>query len=121
RRGLSGHADRHGPSFLPVAGRSDLDLPAQAAGVHRSVRLVAEVLLADARAICQLAPEGQGDVRFRLSMADAGAMARRLRDYRDQGRGAAADPKGECDSASGIVVARRGYADRCRADRNATI
>ena len=35
------------PSF-PVAGRGDLGLPAQAEGLHRSLRLVAEVLLADA-------------------------------------------------------------------------
>ena len=36
------------PSF-PVAGRGDLDLPAQADGLHRPVGVVAEVLLADAR------------------------------------------------------------------------
>ena len=42
------HADHPGASVVPVAGRSDLGLPAQADGLHRSVRLVAEVLLADA-------------------------------------------------------------------------
>ena len=47
--GLSGHADHHGAPVVPVAGRGDLGLPAQAAGLHRPVRLVAEVLLADAR------------------------------------------------------------------------
>ena len=49
RGGFSGHADHHGAPVVPVAGRGDLGLPAQAAGLHRSVRLVAEVLLADAR------------------------------------------------------------------------
>ena len=36
--GFSGHADHHGASVVPVAGRGDLGLPAQAAGLHRSVR-----------------------------------------------------------------------------------
>ena len=42
-------ADHHGAPVVPLAGRGDLDLPAQADGLHRSLRLVAEVLLADAR------------------------------------------------------------------------
>jgi predicted TIM-barrel fold metal-dependent hydrolase len=55
------------PSF-PVAGRGDLRLPAQAAGLHRSVRLVAEVLFADAGAVRQLAAQAQSAVRIRLSV-----------------------------------------------------
>ena len=37
------HADHHGASVVPVAGRSALRLHAQAAGLHRSFGLVAEV------------------------------------------------------------------------------
>ena len=48
RRGFSGPADRHGAPVVSVAGRSDLDLPAQADRLHRPVGMVAEVFLADA-------------------------------------------------------------------------
>ena len=58
-RGLSRHADRPGPPVVPVAGRGDLDLPAQAAGLHRPLGLVAEILPAVARAVREHAAEEQ--------------------------------------------------------------
>ena len=49
RRGFPGDADHPGAPVVSVAGRSHLGVPAQADRLHRPVRLVAEVLLADAR------------------------------------------------------------------------
>ena len=43
-----GPADHDGASVVSVARRGDLDLPAQADGLHRSVGMVAEVFPADA-------------------------------------------------------------------------
>ena len=91
--GLSGDADHPGASVVPVAGRSDLDLPAQADGLHRSVRLVAEVLLADAGAVREHAAQAQGAVRIGLPADHAGSVAGRLREDGDPRRGAAAHPE----------------------------
>ena len=68
-RRFPGYADHHGASVVPVAGRGDLDLPPQAAGLHRSVWLVAEVLLADAGAVREHAAQAEGDVRLGLPAA----------------------------------------------------
>ena len=69
RGGLSGDADHPGAPVVPLAGRGDLDLPAQADGLHRPLGLVAEVLLADARAVREHAAQAQGAVRLGLSAA----------------------------------------------------
>ena len=69
RGGFSGDADHPGAPVVPVAGRGDLDLPAQADGLHRPLGLVAEVLLADARPVREHAAEAQGAVRVGLSAA----------------------------------------------------
>ena len=89
----------HGASLVPVAGRGDLDLPAQAAGLHRLVRVVTKILLGDAHPVRELAAEAQGAVRIRLPAAHARQMAGGLREDRHQGRSAAAHPQGECRKA----------------------
>ena len=68
RRGgrLPRHADHHGAPVVSLAGRGDLGVPAQAAGLHRPVGLVAEVLLADADPVREHAAEAQGAVRLGL-------------------------------------------------------
>ncbi len=53
------------PSF-PVAGGGAVGGDAQAAGLHRPLGLVAEVLPADPRAVRQHAAQGQDPVRLRL-------------------------------------------------------
>ena len=45
------HEDHHGAPVVPLAGRGDLDLPAQAVGLHRSLGMVAEVLRAQPCAV----------------------------------------------------------------------
>ena len=70
------------PSF-PVAGRSHLDLPAQAHRVHRPVGMVAEVLPADPGAAREHAAQAQGALRFRLPVDHAGPVAEGLRADRD--------------------------------------
>ena len=59
RRGrLPDHADRPRPPVVPVAGRGALRRDPQAAGLHRSLGLVAEVLSAAARAVREHAAQG---------------------------------------------------------------
>ena len=65
--------------FVSVAGRSDLGLPAQAAGLYRSFGMVAEVFLADPDSIRQYAAEEENAVRLGLSADHAGSMDDRLR------------------------------------------
>jgi hypothetical protein len=79
---LSRHAHHFGPPVVPVAGRSDLGLLAQAAGLYRSVGLVAQVLFADAGAVRKHAAQTQGSVRIRLSLDHSGSMAGGLREDR---------------------------------------
>src|SRR5262249_55454436 len=73
----------------------DLDLPAQAAGLHRPLRLVAKILLAEPGPVCEHAAEAQGAVRIRLPAAYARSVDCGLREDRDPRRGAAADHEGE--------------------------
>ena len=90
RRGgrLPGTDDRPCASVLPVAGRGDLGRAPQAAGVHRPLRLVAEVLPAATRPLREHAAPGPRAVRFGLPDDHARSLARRLRGGRVQGRGA---------------------------------
>ena len=48
---------------ISVAGRGHFGVSPQADGLHRSVGLVAEVLLAYSRPVCENAPEDQGAVQ----------------------------------------------------------
>ena len=85
--------------------------------------LVAEVLLADADPVRQHAAEAQGAVRVRLPAADAGPLDGRLREDRDQGRGAAAHPEGERHAIAGprLIESRRSTVASSRAsDRHVT-
>ena len=86
--------DRAGPSVVPLAGRGAGGGHPQAAGLHRPVRLVAEVLPAAARAVRQHPAAGQGPVRLRLPADHPRPLAGRLRRAADQARGAAEDPQG---------------------------
>ena len=79
RRRLPRAEDRARAPVVPVDRRGDLDRHAQAAGVHRPLRLVAEVLPAAARAVRQHAALAAGAVRLRLPDDRAGPLARRLR------------------------------------------
>ena len=67
---------------VSLAGRGDLDLPAQADGLHRSVRMVAEVFLADAGPVREHAAEAQGALRLGLSVHHAGSLAGGFREDR---------------------------------------
>ena len=82
------------PSF-PWQDEAHLDRAAQAAGLHRPVRMVAEVLPAAARPPREHAAARAGAVRQRLPVHHARPLARRLRHARDQAGGATADPEGE--------------------------
>src|SRR3546814_7512233 len=66
--------------------------------------MVPEVLPATARALCELAPAGQGPVRERLPGHQAGPLAGRLRQARDQGNRAAEDPEGQRCAPARVVV-----------------
>ena len=63
--------------------------------LHRSVRVVAEVLLADAGAVREHAAQAQGAVRVGLPVDHAGSLAGGLREDRHQGRSPAVDPQRE--------------------------
>jgi hypothetical protein len=65
---------------VPVAGRGDLDLSAQADGVYRSSRLVTEIFLADAGSVREHDAQAQSAVWIRLPVDHARSMARRLRE-----------------------------------------
>jgi hypothetical protein len=84
---------------MPLAGRSDLHLHAQAPGLHRSVRLVPEVLLSEPGAVRQHRPQAQGAVRVRLPLDHARQVDDGLCDDRDQGGGPPVDPEAERGSA----------------------
>ena len=81
RRGrrLPGAADRPRSPVVSLAGRGDLGRAAQGAGVHRPLRLVAEVLPAATRPLREHAPARPRAVRVGLPDADPGSVARRLR------------------------------------------
>src|SRR4029079_4680028 len=100
RRRLSGAADRDRAPVVSVAGRGDLDLPAQGQRLDRPLRLVAEVLPAAARPVREHAAQEQGAVRLRLPADYARAVAGRLRAGALQGRGAAPRPEGERGSVA---------------------
>ena len=68
---------------------------AQAAGLHRPLGLVAEVLSAAARAIREHAAQAQSAVRHRLPADHAGALARRFREDRHSRRRPAADSQAQ--------------------------
>ena len=98
RRGrLPDAQDRPRAPVVPVAGRGDLGRAAQAAGLHRPLRLVAEVLPAATRPPREHAAARSGAVRHRLPVHHPRPLARRLRQARHQARGAAADPEAERD------------------------
>ena len=94
RRGrLPRHADHPRPPVVPVAGRGARRRHPQAAGVHRPVGLVAEVLPAQPRPVREHVAAGQGPVRLRLPADHARPLVARLRHARDQARGEAEDPE----------------------------
>ena len=95
--------DRARPPVVPVAGRGDLDLPAQGERVDRPVRLVAEVLPAAARAVREHPAPDEGAVRLRLPADHARPLARRLRGGAVQGRGASARAEGERGRLLGLA------------------
>ena len=99
RRGLPGPQDRPRPPVVPLAGRGHLDRTAQAAGLHRPLRVVAEVLSAAARPLREHAAAEPGALRHRLPVHHSRALARRLRPAGHPARGAPADPEGERRSA----------------------
>src|SRR4029453_2234665 len=109
---FSGAADRDGASVVSVARRGDLDLPAQADGLHRPFGMVPEVFRTDAGSVRELAAEAKGAVRIRLPVDHTGSLACRLREDWNQGRGPAADPEGECRA----VVRIAGEAFRLKAE-----
>ena len=82
------------PSF-PVAGRGDFGVPAQAAGLHRSIRMVAEVFLAHPDSVREYAAEEEDAVRVRLSADHAGPLDGGFRGHRDPRRSAAAHLEGK--------------------------
>ena len=107
--------DRARAPVVPVAGRGDLDLPAQGQRVDRPLRLVAEVLPAAARPVREHPAAEQGAVRLRLPADHARALAGRLRAGALQGRGAAPRPEGERRAPARFRVrARRGRSLRPR-------
>src|SRR5690349_2228164 len=79
-----------------MAGRGDLDLHAQAAGLHRPLRLVSEILLANARAVLEYAVEEKSALRFRLSIDYARSLDGGFRERRLQAGSAPAHLEGEC-------------------------
>ena len=96
RRGrLPDAQDRARAPVVPVAGRGARGRRAQAAGLHRPVRLVAEVLPAAAGPARQHAAARARAVRHRLPVDHPRPLAGRLREARHQAGGAAADPEGE--------------------------
>jgi hypothetical protein len=100
---FSGAADRDGASVVSVARRGNLDLLAQADGLHRPVGMVPEVFRPDAGSVRELAAEAKGAVRIRLPVDHAGSLVGRFREDWNQGRGPAADPEGECRAAVRIA------------------
>src|SRR5207248_2380537 len=87
------------PSFVSLAGRGAVRGHAQAAGVHRPLGLVAEVLPADPGPVREYPAEKQNPVRLRLSGDRPRALDGGVRQAADQARGAAADPQGKCGAA----------------------
>ena len=81
--GFSRHADHHGASLVPVAGRSDFGLPAQTASLYRSFRMVAQIFFAHPDSVREHAAEEENAVRLRLSADHAGPMADGFRRDRD--------------------------------------
>ena len=79
---FSGHDDHHRAPVLAVAGGSAVGVPAQAQRLHRSVRLVAEVLSRRAGALRQQPAQAQDAVRFRLSADRAGPLDQGLQGRR---------------------------------------
>ena len=106
RRRLPRPEDRARPPVLSLAGRGDLGCAAQAAGLHRPVRLVAQVLPAAARPLREHAAAGSRSVRLRLPDDHARPLALRLRAGRLQGRRPAADPEGQRGPSPRIVATR---------------
>src|SRR4029078_11942950 len=96
-------ADLGRASVVPRAGGALVGGHAQAAGLHRSLGLVAEVLSADPGAVREHAAQGQDPVRFALSVDEPRALDGGLRQAADQARGAAADPEGERGPAAEAV------------------
>ena len=86
RRRLPDAQDRARAPVVPVAGRGDLDRAAQAAGLHRPVRMVAEVLPAAARPPREHAAARARPVRQRLPVHHARSLARGLRRRSISGR-----------------------------------
>ena len=84
RRRLPGAEDRARAPVLSLAGRGDLGRAAQAAGLHRPLRLVAEVLPAPARPVREHASARPRSLRLRLPADHAGPLARGLRARRLQ-------------------------------------
>ena len=84
RRRLPGAQDHPRAPLVSLAGRGDLGRDAQAARLHRPLRVVAEVLPAQTRPVRQHAAAGQGAVRQRLPVHHARPLDRRLRDARHQ-------------------------------------
>ena len=82
------------PSF-PWQDEAIADRGAQAAGLHRPLRMVAEVLPAAARPPREHAAARARAVRQRLPVHHSRPLARRLRGPGHQARGAAADPEAE--------------------------
>ena len=87
RRRFSRHADHPRPSFVPLAGGGAFGRDPQAAGVHRPLGLVAEVLSADPRPVREYAPQGPRPLRLRLPRDCAGEMGRGVRKAAHQARG----------------------------------
>ena len=86
RRRLPDAEDRARAPVVPVAGRGDLGRAAQAAGLHRPVGLVAEVLPAAARPAREHAAARPRALRHRLPVHHARALARGLRRSSRSGR-----------------------------------
>ena len=78
-RSTSPDDDRPRAPLVPVAGRGDLGRASQAAGLHRSVWLVTQVLPTPTRPLRQHAAARPGAVRLRLPADHSGPLARRLR------------------------------------------
>src|SRR5439155_9169282 len=74
----------------------------QAAGLHRPLRLVAQVLPAPARSIRQHAAQGEGALRDRPPHDHRRPLAGRLREGSVPGRGQAAAPEGERGAAAEV-------------------
>src|SRR6185437_9295499 len=76
----------------------------QAERLHRSQRVVAEVLPGEPHPVHEHAPAGEDAVRLRLPADHARPLACRLREVADQGRGSAARAQGERHTAAWSAV-----------------